>query len=402
MKRTVYGQEQPFFRVITDLTVTEVYGKGAGLQWTSTQVNVYQNEIDYYLVIANGVEIDRIPSPKGDFETTADKQIITTSINLNPETFYEVWLHPVDINGNQGYKSNTVTLTTPTWETFLFDNFTNIIAIYGLKKLATEATAAVRIKRTSDNAETDVLFPSSGFISLTSSVSAGGDLGTWIGSGTAEIITIYDQRGANNLSLLSGKGYATLIESGTLNTDNNIPIIKLYRTGGSGTETQWGVMFGKANFNGIASGVNTPNTTVFQVANYQGITDGSAPLFAFNEAFDNTTATKQKVLVGSGAGVSFYGSRLDGSLASANRTIRTTIRLDWDLEDYVNGVNNIADSQSETLKGTTFGLAFHNANSHANFIFTGCAVAMADLRGARRLIENELNIEFNTYTTLES
>ncbi len=79
--------------------------------------------------------------------------------------------------------------------TYLFDDFTNALFGYSLQKLRTGQVNGVRLERSSDNAQTDVELYDSGSIDLSSTVSAGGDLSTWIGSDTGYVVTWYDQSG---------------------------------------------------------------------------------------------------------------------------------------------------------------------------------------------------------------
>lgn len=73
------------------------------------------------------------------------------------------------------------------------------------------------IRRSSDNATTSVSFDSNGKVSTSSSVSAGGTLGTWIGSNDGFIDTWYDQSGnGRNMVQATAAEQLKLINAGTV------------------------------------------------------------------------------------------------------------------------------------------------------------------------------------------
>lgn len=79
---------------------------------------------------------------------------------------------------------------------YLFDEISGGVGGYCLAKLR-EAYAgyAVKVRRSSDNATTDVSFDANNMVSGTSAVSAGGDLATWQGAANLFVDTQYDQSG---------------------------------------------------------------------------------------------------------------------------------------------------------------------------------------------------------------
>lgn len=77
--------------------------------------------------------------------------------------------------------------------------------------------SAFILRRSSDNATTTVEFDSNGKVSGTSSVSAGGNLATWIGSNDGFIDTWYDQSGnARNMVQANAANQLQLISAGTI------------------------------------------------------------------------------------------------------------------------------------------------------------------------------------------
>ena len=110
---------------------------------------------------------------------------------------------------------------------FLLDIYPNAEAAYSIRKLRTGVDTLLRIRRSSDDAETDVDVDAGGLtISLTSPVSAGGNLGTWIGSDDGFVTTRYDQTGNGNNQVQSVvTDQPKIITAGVIETLNSQPAI---------------------------------------------------------------------------------------------------------------------------------------------------------------------------------
>lgn len=75
---------------------------------------------------------------------------------------------------------------------YLLDTYPALLG-YSLRKLSSNASYGIRVRRDSDNAETDVTLPATGIINGNSIVSAGGTLSSWKGSANLFIVTLYNQ-----------------------------------------------------------------------------------------------------------------------------------------------------------------------------------------------------------------
>jgi len=102
------------------------------------------------------------------------------------------------------------------------DTYTNASTAIAFRKLKTGAVNCCQIRRSSDNALAIVLLEDTGFISLSSSIVAGGTLGTWLGSDNGFIKTMYDQTGNGNDWVTFATSEEPIIAtSGVLNVDTN-------------------------------------------------------------------------------------------------------------------------------------------------------------------------------------
>lgn len=102
----------------------------------------------------------------------------------------------------------------------LLDTYTGAAAAYSLRKLRTAYTgAAIRVRRSSDDTETDIGFNVGGGLDTIA-------LTTFCGVGNGFIRTWYDQSGnANNATQTLSSGQPQIIASGVLQTQNSKPSI---------------------------------------------------------------------------------------------------------------------------------------------------------------------------------
>jgi len=104
----------------------------------------------------------------------------------------------------------------------LLDTYSGAAAAYSLRKLRTAYTgAAIRVRRSSDFAQTDIGFNVNGELDTTT-------LLTFCGSGDGSVIIWYDQSGnGNNATYIAGVNQPPLIViSGVLQTQNSKPSIR--------------------------------------------------------------------------------------------------------------------------------------------------------------------------------
>lgn len=106
--------------------------------------------------------------------------------------------------------------------TGFLDNYTGSAVAYGFARIYGSFTGAtVQVRRSSDNATTDVTPNANGDLDLTSIVSAGGTLSAWVGANDAYVRTWYDQSGNGNNAVQSTiSNQSRFITAGALTTVN--------------------------------------------------------------------------------------------------------------------------------------------------------------------------------------
>jgi len=105
----------------------------------------------------------------------------------------------------------------------LLDTYPGAAAAYSLRKLRTAYNgSAIRVRRSSDNAETDI-----GFISNALDTSS---LNTFVGANSGFVTTWYDQSGNSyNVTQSTAGNQPRVVNAGTIETSNNLPTIRFIR-----------------------------------------------------------------------------------------------------------------------------------------------------------------------------
>lgn len=137
----------------------------------------------------------------------SDNMLVSVSANATLNSFTVNSPTSLTLNMDAvGSASDTVTVTYDNGDVFVDTDAITIASSlsflystnpfeYGwaLFKLKSSQTYAVNVRRSSDSATTDVGFDSSGKVSLSSPVSAGGTFGTWASTDDVFIVTWYNQ-----------------------------------------------------------------------------------------------------------------------------------------------------------------------------------------------------------------
>lgn len=113
---------------------------------------------------------------------------------------------------------------------YVLDAYPSSVAAYSLRKLKSTATYYAKVRRNNDQVTTDVLVDDTGSLSLSSIVSAGGDLGTWAGVNSVFINTWYDQSGNGFDMPEVGTGGPRIINSGVLDTKGALSAVNFNGT----------------------------------------------------------------------------------------------------------------------------------------------------------------------------
>src|SRR5690606_27850748 len=167
-----------FVGAISDLNVTAFDDTTITLDWTTPSAD---NPIDYFEVYLNGVF----------YENTTDASEGWVITGLTATTSYDIKLKTVDDLGNKSAFSNEVTQAT-SGAGLLLDEVAGFIHAYSHRKLRNAyAGSAIRVRRSSDSATSDI-----GFASDELDESA---LTTFTGANDGFKDRFYDQAGSRNL-----------------------------------------------------------------------------------------------------------------------------------------------------------------------------------------------------------
>jgi hypothetical protein len=185
--------------------------------------------------------------------------------------------------------TNTTTPTpTATPVPLLLDTYPSLVA-YSLRKLRTAYTgSAIRVRRTSDNAEQDI-----GFVNNQLDTSA---LTSFVGSSTGRITRWYNQGssgGVNNFIQSSAGSQPFIVNSGVTYTAGTTNKPTIYFNGGNDLVTSGGTAFGnQTRATGFLVGQRTGGTSpAFLLASDGFKLDFSTTSFQFDSGGANTTGS---------------------------------------------------------------------------------------------------------------
>lgn len=151
------------------------------------------------------------------------------------------------------------------WPTMLLQRFPGAAGAYSLRQLSKTISTVVRVRRSSDNSESD----------FTALQVIDGTLVAWVGAGNAGFVrTLYDQSGNGiNKEQTTAADQPLIVSSGALLTRNGRPVIRF----GSKGLTSTGVTTGAAQ---------SIFSVVYHPAN---VTTSTGPYYAFRDSGANTS-----------------------------------------------------------------------------------------------------------------
>lgn len=238
----------------------------------------------------------------------------------------------------------------------LLDTYPNAAAAYSVRKLRTAyAGSALRVRRSSDNAESDIGFDINGNLDESA-------LTTFVGAGNGFVTTWYDQSGnGRNVTQSTAGNQPQIVASGVVIKENSRPSM---RFDGS-NDNLFNTTTGFAVNNITQYVVSTRDTAgVLQSVCSTGILAGSAIGFGFNYSDTNLLSQQTRDLstaIGSG----------DYSNVQGNISLISSINTSSAINTYYNGGNLI--STPATLSGNsntyiTLGARYNTLNVSALFL----------------------------------
>ena len=233
--------------------------------------------------------------------------------------------------------TNPTPLSTP-----LLETYTGIAVAYSLRKLKSSYTgSAIRVRRSSDNAEQNI-----GFI-------ANGDLDTvtllsFVGAGNGFVTTWYDQSGlGRNATQTTTSAQPQIVSSGTIITKSGKPTLKF-----DGTNYYMSVSFDSAIKSCFA--VTSTNT-----ANYPDMAGG---VFAYRFNTTSFLGVSTEIISGYsvGGGIVYSSNPSYGTIATLNST--STLYTNADLKSSFSGaiaspftnINLITIHKSDSISGMKY------------------------------------------------
>ena len=262
--------------------------------------------------------------------------------------------------GSASANSNTITPISAF--TGLLDTYSGAAAAYSLRKLRTAYTgSAIRVRRSSDNAEQDF-----GFVN---NILDTASLLTFCGAGDGFVTTWYDQSGnANNANQSTAALQPTIVESGILLTVNSKPNIKFYDVFSHNLRLTSTIATGTSSYNSFVGKRASSAKALIGLAG----DISSSVQYLFSLFFDNKyylqakttqyqlssstdTTTNQLLLTGlnSAGTISMYKN---GGVIASSATSAT----------YTPSINNIGKYTSVSTNNALQEIVFYNSDQSSN------------------------------------
>ncbi len=270
---------------------------------------------------------------------------------------------------------------------FLLDVYSGGFLGFSLRKLKSSSTYSIRIKRLSDNAETDVGFDGSDTLSSSSPVSAGGDFGTWTSGSVTKVVTWYNQGSGNDLTEASLPPEITSA-GGALRVKDGFPAVLF-----SNNQRLEGLVHSEFdNGNSFMTAGIASNETTNDIGFIVGTIPGTSTKFAMYK--DNRTQKRLGEVQGSFANLTSQDS-------STNKKLLSVI-VDSSAADISGWADGVAQDQNVSFSGTyvnTTTLMGYNSNSVVRLNgFVLELIGFDTTQAANRAaIETEMNDYYSVY-----
>ena len=350
--------------VPTGVAISNITETTADVDWLASTDN--SGGTITYEVFANGV-------------SQGTTTLLTLSLSgLSSGTSYDITVNATDPSGNTSALSTAVNFITG----YLLDTYAGATSAHSLRKLSASSINAIRVRRSTDNAEQDIGF-------------SGNDLDTvsllsFVGAGDGFVATWYDQASTKDLIQTSASAQPRIVSSGVIDTVNGKPTI--YFDGVNDylkTTTNYGALLGnsaRSHFSVAEAGIQSD---VFIFA----MTDPS-PTTGDNWWYNTQTSIR------------VFGNRVWGNSRQVGQSIGSLLFAGGvgstvdDINFYLNGALQTSTSstgatintQDNPLSmGGIAGAFFNEGYVQENITFN------TDESANRVPIETEINNYYNTY-----
>ncbi len=267
---------------------------------------------------------------------------------------------------------------------YLLDTYTSASS-YGFQKVKATNVNSFKIRRSSDGALTDVLLETAGSITLSSTVSAGGTLGTWLSTDDGFVHTFYDLSGNSNHMVQATNGdQAKVASAGVLELKNGnvcATFTSDFYIASALTCLEGGNDASIFSFASVATG----STLSVLLSTHTSTGNG-----AYNHWVDSS-GNKLHTTYQNTPGTSFLASLL-ARQNNTNQRYNTSIKTATDIISYYNGT--IQETTAYSGVHPNFGLRIGGQTSANSNFFTGTLqelhVMPADQTSNRVAIEADI------------
>jgi hypothetical protein len=276
----------------------------------------------------------------------------------------------------------TIFLVNPTTfggDTYLLDDY-SAAAAYSLRQLKTGVTNVVRVRRSSDSAESD----------FTATEITDGTLTTWTGANDGFIVKFYEQYSGiaiRDIVQSTAANQPKLVSSGTVLTENGKPCATF---DGTNDEIRVPAVNGHrpfgTNFSQFVVTTIPSNANSYMV--FGSLAGGGAALIA------NFVGSSVEHFVGGGDREDYLAS----STAGQQKLFELNVTDATSLKTYTNGSNTASITPATTYNaGGFWGIGSSGAGSYSDINFQEYILFDIDESANRTAIESDINTYYSIY-----
>jgi len=270
--------------------------------------------------------------------------------------------------------------------TYLLDTY-SAAAAYSLRQLKTGVTNVVRVRRSSDNSESD----------FTADEITDGTLTTWTGANSGYVTLWYDQAGSNNITQSNASLQPRIVDAGTLTTRGGKPSVRFIGASNQRIE------------NHSSAFLNLSDVSFFIVSSSQS-TETVGVLSALNNSKtatirilqDSRTATNRNLLVSNGT-TTYTADLSTARVNTDQRLLSSFIDSSLNMSAFDNGATggtNTYVTGTEAATGLTLGVQYTAVSTPSTPLDGHIQEFIAfntDQSANRTDIESDINTYYSIY-----
>jgi len=270
--------------------------------------------------------------------------------------------------------------TFPSSTSYLLDTY-SAAAAYSLRQLKTGVTSVVRVRRSSDFAESD----------FSATDITDGTLVAWTGANNGFVTTLYDQSGNGiDLTQSAAGNQPRLVSAGTLDTKGGLPCVKFISTDR--------LIYAAGVMNQTSLSTFCVSSADTATAVYGLFSASDTTVNTYNVILDARTTPNRNLILTNTGGTSYFGDLSTSYNDTNQRLLSSFVDASKNLSSFDNG--NTGGTDTYTGSFTSDGLTL-GARGDVSLPLVGTVQEVilfnTDESANRTAIESDINTHYSIY-----